>query len=260
MIQSELTRIFKSTKGKIIITLLFLLPLVDFLQHIYNDIIVFGTYDPENHPVFTSFLSSSSMGHFTQILLSFILPLYFLILYDDSYTIDRNSGYLKCLISRKGRRDYYLTKFKISFFMPSIIMFLSLILNFFMCLIIFHSGTSFGGMEDFYQTMNSWFVFGYNHPYLYYFIYIISYCLVCGLCSILGLCCSILFKNHFVAYPVAFFIWIVQAIIPYGVGNAIQPFTEYGLKYFFIGLAIFVFSVLIVFIITYFTRLIKDEI
>lgn len=260
MIKSEIDRIFKSTKGRIIVALLFLLPLIDFMQHIYDDIILFGSYNPDNHPVFTSFLSGSSIGHFTQILLSFILPLYFLILYNDSYITDIKSGYFNCLISRTGRKRYYLTKFKISFFVPSLLMFLSLILNLLLCLIVFHPGNAFGGMENFYTDMDNWFIFGYNHPYLYYFIYIISYCLICGLCSILGLCCSILFKNHFVTYPVTFFIWIIQAIIPFGIGSALQPFTEYGLKYFIIGFALFIFSVLIVFIITYFLRLTKDEI
>jgi len=31
-------RIFKSTKGRLIILLMFLLPLIDFIQHIYNEI------------------------------------------------------------------------------------------------------------------------------------------------------------------------------------------------------------------------------
>ena len=105
MIKCELMRIFKSTKGRLIILLMFLLPLIDFIQHIYNDIILFGSFDPENHPAFTSFLSGSTMGHFTQILLSFILPLYFLLLYADSYTTDRNSGYLKCLIMRVEKKS-----------------------------------------------------------------------------------------------------------------------------------------------------------
>ena len=61
MIKCELMRIFKSTKGRLIILLMFLLPLIDFIQHIYNDIILFGSFDPENHPAFTSFLSGSTI-------------------------------------------------------------------------------------------------------------------------------------------------------------------------------------------------------
>lgn len=254
-------RIFKSTKGRLIILLMFLLPLIDFIQHIYNDIILLGSFDPENHPAFTSFLSGSTMGHFTQILLSFILPLYFLLLYADSYTTDRNSGYLKCLIMRVGKKEYYKTKFKIAAIVPSVIMFFSLLLNFLLCIFFFHSGSSFGGMEEYYHDMNKWFIFGYNHPYIYYFIYIITYCFVCGLCSVLGLCFSIIFRNHYIAYPVSFFVWIIQAIFPYGVGNSIQPFTEYGFNHYLSGLIIFSATVLMVFIVTYFMGLRnKDEI
>lgn len=132
MIESELTRILKSTKGKVGILLIFLFPLVDFMQHIYGDIIAFGDFESYhlNHPAYSSFLAGSSMGHFTQILLFWILPLYFLLLYSDSYTTDRNYGYLKCLLSRTGRKNYYKNKFKIAFLAPIILMFSSFFKSF----------------------------------------------------------------------------------------------------------------------------------
>lgn len=262
MFISELNVIFRSIKGKIAISLIFLLPAVDFFQHIYGEIIAYGEYDSSNfnHPVYCSFLSASSMGNFTQILMFWILPLYFMILYCDSYTSDRNSGYLKCLISRTGRKKYYKTKFKIAFFLPFILMFISLTLNFLMCIIIFHNGDMFGGFEDFYLSMDRWLIFGIEHPFIYYFIYVIADCLIGGLCGILGMCCSILFANHFKAYPISFFVWFLQILIPFGIGNTVQPYTEYGIKYFISGLCILVVSILILFAITYFVRLIKDEI
>ena len=162
---------------------------------------------------------------------------------------------------RVGKKEYYKTKFKIAAIVPSVIMFFSLLLNFLLCIIFFFFFSSFGGMEEYYHDMNKWFIFGYNHPYIYYFIYIITYCFVCGLCSVLGLCFSIIFRNHYIAYPVSFFVWIIQAIFPYGVGNSIQPFTEYGFNHYLSGLIIFSATVLMVFIVTYFMGLRnKDEI
>ena len=262
MIKSELDRVLKSTKGRVALILILIMPIIDLLMHIYGEIIVYGGFESYQffHPTYASFLSGSSVGHFTQILFFWMLPLYFLILYSDSYTTDMKSGYYTSLISRIGKREYFKTKFKIAFLLPFIIMFLSLTLNLIISFLLFHSGYSLGGLEYYYETMNRWFQFGYRNPYLYYFIYIITDSLICALASVLGLCCSILFKNHFKAYPAAFFIWLAQIILPFGIGNTLQPFTEYGLSYFMSGLSIFIACVAIMFGITYFLRIKKDEI
>ena len=96
-------------------------------------------------------------GAFYTILLSFILPLYFLLLYADSYTTDRNSGYLKCLIMRVGKKEYYKTKFKIAAIGSVCNNVFSLLLNFLLCIIFFHSGSSFEAWEEYYHDMNKWF-------------------------------------------------------------------------------------------------------
>lgn len=266
MIKSEIYRTIKSSKGKVIIMLMFVLPFIDMCQHIYWDYYDYIFYNSSvnrsqfDHPVFASFLCSSTQGHFTQILLFWILPIYFLIMYSDSYTTDFNTRYNNSAISKVGKRTYYKSKYIVSFIIPFATVMISLIINLVFCLILFHGGKSFAGMESYYDTMGDWFILGYNHPYIYYGIYIVTFSFICGLCGILGLSCSLITKNHFKSYPVAFFIWFAQIISPLSITYSMQPFIEYDFPYFISALAILIATVSIVFAIAYFMRIRKDEI
>jgi hypothetical protein len=266
MIKSELSRTIKSTKGKIAIGLIFGMPFLDFLLHVYEDIVAYGDYDKLKfglsrflNPAYAGFLSGSSIGKFLQISFFWMLPLYFLILYSDNYITDLKYGYNVCLASRVGKKKYFKNKFEIAFLLPLVITLFSFTFNLICNAIIFHGGNNFRGYEQFYETMDSWFVWGYRNPYIYYFIYLIADAAICALSSILGLCCSILFKNYYTAYPVAFFIWLSQLILPFGAGRSIQPYTEYGLKYFIYGLVCFSAIVIVFLLLTYFIRVKNDD-
>ncbi|MCC8192119.1 MAG: hypothetical protein LIO41_03655 [Ruminococcus sp.] len=261
MLRSELERVFKSTKSRLVIAFLFLMPFIDFVQHIYGDIYLYGEYNScyFSHPVYAAFLSGSSMGNFTQILLFWILPIYFMLLYSDSFITDKKTGYFSCLSARAGRKTYFKTKFLLSFALPFIIVLSTLVINLIMCILLFHGGTMFGGIEDYIDSMEGWTAFGINHQYIYYSVYMITVSFICGVCGALGLCCSILFESHLKAYPCAFFIWFVQILFDHGIGNTVQPYTEYGITYFFSGLLIFLLIFVVVFVITYFVRIKCDE-
>lgn len=265
MIKSELCRIIKSTKGKMIIGMIIGMPFLDFILHVYEDVIAYGDYDKLSfglhrfcHPTYASFLSGSSIGKFLQISFFWMLPLYFLILYSDSYITDKKFGYNVCLISRIGKKEYFKNKFRLAFLLPLILVLISFGFNLFCNFTVFHGGQSFRGYEQFYEDMDSWFIWGYKNPYIYYPVYIAADAYICALCSVLGLCCSILFKNHYTAYPAAFFIWLTQIILPFGAGRSVQPYTEYGLKFFAVGLITFTFIVMSVFIVT-FLKVKKDD-
>lgn len=266
MIKSEMYRIFKSRKGKISISLILAIPFLDFILHVYEDVIFYGDYDKLRfglhrfcHPAYASFLCGSSIGNFLQISFFWMLPLYFLILYSDSYITDQKYGYDVCLISRIGKKEYFKNKFKIAFGFTFIIVLVSFTFNLLCNIIAFHGGHNFRGYEQFWETMDSWFIWGYKNPYIYYPIYMVVDAFLCALSSILGLCCCILFNNYYVAYPVAFFVWLTQIILPFGAGRSVQPYTEYGLSYFIIGTACFTVIVLFIFAVTYFLKVKKDE-
>lgn len=266
MIRSELCRIFKSTKGKIGIALIMGIPFLDFILHVYEDVIAFGDYDKLRfglhrfcHPVYASFLCGSSMGKFLQIGFFWMLPLYFLLLYSDSYITDKKYGYDVCLISRIGKREYFKNKFKLAFLLPFLVVIVSFALNLLCNIIAFHGGQNFRGYEQFYETMDSWFIWGYKNPYIYYLIYMVIDAFLCALSGLLGMSCSILFKNHYTAYPVAFFTWLTQIILPFGAGRSVQPYTEYGLKYFIMGTSCFTLIAVIIFFAAYIIKVKKND-
>jgi len=264
MVKSELTRIMKSKKGKIITGLILGIPFIDFLLHVYEEIILYGEFDKLKpglarfiHPVYAGFLCGSAAEEILQLIFFCVIPVFFLILYSDSYISDMKCGYIDCSVSRSDRSKYFRNKFITAFGMPFLLMLVSLVFNLICNVTVFHGGMSFRGLEQFYELMDNWFVFGYKNPYMYYLAYVLAYSVICGLSSILGLCCCILSENRCKAYPAVFFIWLVQLALPYGAVRTFQPYTEYGIKYFVFGLVCSFAIVLFVFAVTYFMKIVK---
>lgn len=260
MIKSELNRIAGSVKGRVGLALILAMPTVDLLIHIFDDVILYGDFGAYhlNHPVYAGFLCGSAIGKLPQILFFWLLPLYFLVLYSDTVFDDAKYGYGVSLMSRTGRKGYFKAKFTIAFCLPFALVFAELVVNLFFCVLLFHRGYQFGGYEDYYASMGVWFAFGIKHPYLYYAVYIITSSLICGLSGVLGLCSSLLFKSRYVAYFFAFFVWLVQIILPFGIGHTVQPYVEGGFGQFMSGLAIFAASVLALCVVVYCARVRKD--
>lgn len=265
MIKSELYRILKSAKGKVIMIIFILLPLVDFIINWYVEFTGYEgyeylIYEDLSHPSYASFLSGSSQGHVAQILLIWILPIYFLIAYSDSGITDYKTGFKNFTFLRTGKRNYYTSKLIVSFIFPALITFLSLMINFILCNIIFHEGNSFGGMEFDANSNGYLFSISYHNPIISYIIYIFIFAFISGLVSIFSLCVSLISRNSFIAYPTVFFIWFLQIALKYSITYTIQPFIEYDIKYFIAGLTICFSITFISLIVLYFVRIRKDEI
>lgn len=262
MIYSELYRITKSYKGKAIILLILTMQIVDILINFLGNV-----YDYTNipsselyHPAYAAFLSSSSQGHICQILLFWILPLYFLIAYSDSAVTDYNTKYSNCVISRIGSRKYYFSKISTAFIFPFFITFISLVINFIICFLIFRNGQSFANLESYVNNLSYLFKICIQHPYISYFIYICIFSLISGFTGILGVCVSSITRNYFITYPLIFFLWLLQIASKYSITYTFQPFIEYGFKYFIIGFIRCFFITTISVILLYVKRIQKDEI
>lgn len=265
MIQSEFMRIIKSTKGKVISVIIILLPLIDIMFNWYEDFTGYDgyenlIYEGLSHPSYASFLSGSSQGHIAQILMIWILPIYFLIAYSDSGVTDYKTGYKNFVFLRTSKKIYYKTKLIVSFIFPVIITLISLTINFIICNIIFQTGKSFNGMEVDADSNGMLFKISYHNPIVSYIGYILIFALISGLVSVLAQSIALISKNTFITYPIVFFVWFLQIISKYSITYTIQPFIEYGINYFIIGLAICIVITLIPLIILYFVRIKADEI
>lgn len=263
-IKSELFKIMKSKKSIFFIILIFLIPFIDLISNmgIYREYWTNKYAYPDGlasgmimHPVVGSFLTGSGQGHISQMLLVWMMPIYLMIIYSDSYIREVRYGYNNIIFSKTDRKTIIRQKYILSFLVPFLISLVSLIVNFILAQIIFHGGTE--NIE--YLSPESVKVYLIN-PNITYLVYILIYSLVSGGCGILCSGISFLIPDNKIAYPSAFLLWTVQIISPYSLTYVVQPFIEYGLNYTVPAIVIFVAVVMCILIISYRYKVRYDEI
>lgn len=268
MIKIELLRIFKSRKSMILMLFLILIPFMDLIQN-WTSTFLDYYMNPESyaetlsrqeilHPAAAAFLSGNSGGHLAQMLQIWILPIFLLVIYCDSFIAEKKINYHYTLLTKIRKKDYLNSKFVISFFLPFTICLISLIINFVFSLLLFHGGTGFKGMENFIEP-NTFSGLTMSHPYPTYCIYIIIYCMIAGGCGCLCTGLSFLFPDYKIAYPLAFCIWYIQIMWPFSITYAMQPFIEYGLNRIIPAVIIFAFITIVTSVITWIRKVHCDE-
>lgn len=264
--RSEIFKVIKSKKSLAFIIIMFIIPFIDLIWNmltVYNDYWMnkeaYGGVLPSSrvlHPVMGSFLTGGSQGHIAQMLLIWVLPIYLMIIYSDLYIREVQYGYNNIVFCKSDRRMIIKRKIKLSFYIPFFISLISLIINFVLAQIIFWGGEDFKGMiiEPGFEGVCL------SYPNITYLLYIIVYSMISGGCGMICSGISYVIPNVKIAYPLAFFIWIVQIISPYSLTYAMQPFIEYGPEYFLPALAIFVIVVIGIVVVSYRYKVKYDEI
>jgi hypothetical protein len=191
-----------------------------------------GKLSRENllHPAYASFLSGTSQGHVAQMLLIWILPLYILLIYSDFYILEKKIGYSHITYTKCSRSELLKARFFLSFFLPFIILLFSLLLNFVLSLIIFNGGQNFMGLEMYPDHNVTLLTLSLKHPYIAYIIYLFVFAILAGCCGLMCTALSLLFPHYKYVYPAAFFIWILQIMLPNSLTYLMQPFIEYGFR------------------------------
>lgn len=272
IIESEVLRILKSKRTIFFICVMLIIPIIDLcinINSVYGDYFTHREaykYGLSSHmimaPAIASFLSGTSQGHIPQMLLIWVLPLYLMIIYSDSYIQERKVGYNVIIFSQVSRKKIVTTRLSISFLVPFIISFVSMLLNFLLANIVFMGGEDLHGAQFMLGTgdMDSFRELCYNHLNLTYCIYIVVYSIIAGGVGLLCTCISFLIPQYKIAYPVAFLVWMGQVIAPYSITFAIQPFIEYGPEYFIPAIMIFLAILLCTMIIAIKYKVGYDEI
>ncbi|MBQ8043211.1 MAG: hypothetical protein IJ272_03550 [Clostridia bacterium] len=210
------------------------------------------------HPAKASYLSGSSEGHLTQIILLWLLPLYALNLFSDRYISEYSRGYVNVVLARTSRKKYYFAKIMASFIIPFGVYLISLLVNFGLAQIIFYEGYNFNGMELFAEY-GGWFAFMYDSPNLAYMIYALATAVAAGLCGVICQCVAFLTKKYVITYLITFFIWMAMVMMDDSITYLMQPFTEYGLDYMIRSGAILLGVTLICIVIVAAAKVKKDE-
>lgn len=247
MIIQECLKFLKSTKSKIVCFIVFLLSLAHTIDAVFFQNI-YGEANNHYHPVYACFINGSSSLLMFKSIFIWLMPAFLTISYCDKYIRERKNGVTNLYFTKTQRKNFFLSKtttaFIVPFFMCGIPHLFSLIVS-----IIFLNGNN--GFAD----MQSWSVeeagsFLYaciNHPYLTYFIYLISSLIIFGLLGVICQGLIFIFEDSRLALIIALAIWL-GIYLSNGYTNinyAMQPFNDGEL----LGFAVAYLSYLPMFVI-----------
>lgn len=255
IVKKELTDVWHHPKSKLILIIMIIIPIVDlcmvfwpwareliFYGDAYEDVDLFIKQMP--HPSRGAFLSGASHGHIPQMLLMWLLPFYVLSIYADSHVNEYKLGYDILLVTRKKKTDIFGGKIISGFITGFTAFFISLSINYLLCIILFYKGKSFSGLEIYAEEIPL-LDLSISHPILTYIVYIILSSIIAGLCSMMCVALSYIFKNHKLLYAISIIAWFVQISYKYSIVYVMQPFTEYGLEIMATSFCIFLAIVFI---------------
>ena len=265
MFRHEFMLIRKNKKTKIIISFLLLLVIADLILAWYQNIGIqypVKVTDPDNiiHPAFASFLSASTEGHITQMLYLWLLPIHLLLIYCDLPVSERQSGYTSLLYTKLEKRNCLKIRLIFSFLFSFFIVFVTLVINYIGCILIFWTGTDFrGGRLDDYPD-HLVYTFSMKHPYSAYFLYIVMTAFIAGGCGMICMGLSFVIKQYKFLYLFGFLLWYLQITGPCSLTYVFQPFIEYDLNYMIPAFLIFFVFWWGITLFGYYYRVKKDEI
>lgn len=240
----ELCKTFKDKKRLLVAVVILILPIIDVLmkvQEVFSDYWMNPEFYPNGlssndlfRPSIASFLSGSGGGNICQMLLIWLMPIYIMILYVDSFLQEKENGYSSIYLTKIRKQKVYNNKVLTSFLIVTVLNFVSLLINHVMASVIFYGGEymrwldSLSGFDHFFE----WCISNDEWAYI---IYMLSYSLIVGAYAIFCMNISFLFSDRKIVFAIAVILWIVLVISPYSITYAMQPFTEYGLRYFIVA-------------------------
>lgn len=266
MIKKEIKTFFKS-KLQIAVFLVTILIMILDVYLVYNintplqEYLSGGEFDANNiyHPTKAAFLSGKSRGHIPQIILTWYMPLFVLLLCSDNYVTEHGRKYSHIMMTHVGKKKYVLHKYIASFLIGTGWFAVGIIVNFLAAFVVFRGGKSFSLSLNFFEEIASESdIFIYSHPYLIYFLYSAGAVLIAGICSVLCRSVAFLAKKYKHTYFISFAIWMVLVISPFSVAELFQPFTEYGLKHIAVGYAELILLTAVVTVVAY-RRMMKED-
>lgn len=204
-------------------------------------------------PASAAFLSGASHGHIPQEIIIWLLPIYILFLYGDSYTNEKKRNAFQILKIRCSQRKIYGYRLLSAFIIGFVISFIACLMNYIICIFVFHDC-----LLQKESAIDMITILSSQYPNISYIIYIIIFSSICGLLSssLTGL--SFMITMKIPLYTISFGVWYFQIINKYSITYLIQPFQEFGLSYMIPAGLIFLL-ICIVFILLGYIRVRYDE-
>ena len=285
MLKKEILSILKSKRALLIVLIIFIIPIIDInmaskemrvsYKRAHKEEILKSQAEEKieakkqgyrfhsswiTHPAYASFLSRSTHGHSTQIMLLCLLPFMVLNLISDKYIWEAKRGYNNIMLSRGAKKKYILSKYTASFLIPFVVFALSLLLNFIFAQVIFRTGNNFMGIEVLFNIKyGKWFYLEGKYPNLIYLLYIFVTSCLAGMCGLITQSLAFISKRYTITYILGFFIWMWLQTTPYNLTYATQPFIEYGFEDFIKSVMLYVGVGLGISLITFIFKVRQDE-
>lgn len=219
--KSQFSRVLRNKLSRIVLLAIMLIPCMEIFQLLsYGKVYLAKAF----------FLSGSTIGHVTQIILLWFLPLYLLVICSDDPIQDKKTGVRDIWISKLGKKKYFFVKLKTAFIVSFSVIFLALTINFLINSLIFDmagfsSANNYDGVsgEAFLKKQ-------VESPYLSIFLFSVTTSFFAGLIGAAGTCFSMLTYDKKITYPVTFAFWYILISNEGTVMYLFQPFAEYGLE------------------------------
>lgn len=209
---------------KIIFLVIFILMTLDIL--ILNS--QMENYDPN----FSTFLAGSSLGHYMQMLILWLIPAYVLLGESSWFILDEKTKNSSILISKFGKRKYIIYYLLNVLFSTFILIFANLIINYIIVNIINHGGTisqfsyqgsDYSGIGNLQEQL--------DNPIIANIIFIITTSFFIALYAVFTSCLSFLFTKLSHVFLLSFALWFIIISGDYSILLAFQPFAEYSFQY-----------------------------
>jgi len=160
--------------------------------------------------VFNQWLGGLSFG-LAPTVFFFIFPLLISIPYGWSHAYEQRNGYIRQMVLRMGRRQYYVSKYAATFISAGLAMVIPLLFSFLISLIVFPAitpdvsyYTSYGVFAE--ALMSQWY---YSQPFLYVGAYLLLDFFFCGLLGGIAFAIAASVKNRITCMLAPFFIAIL---------------------------------------------------
>ncbi|CEK36221.1 membrane-spanning protein,ABC-type transport system involved in multi-copper enzyme maturation, permease component,ABC-2 family transporter protein [[Clostridium] sordellii] len=160
---------------------------------------------------FTRWMSNDCFNVYS-IIFFIALPVLATVPYSDSYWIDKNSGFIKNLLTRVKKSDYFISKYITSFIIGGISVIIPLIFNLYILFMTLPSvnPTIFSKLEPIRNMIQNWYYF---HPYMYILAYLFMTFMFGGVYASIGLAVSTFCKNKFFVMAIPTLAYILMFIL-----------------------------------------------
>ena len=150
-----------------------------------------------------------------------ILPLLCTVPYAITYFVDRQDGLINQLITRMGRRNYYIAKLLVCFVNGGTIAVVPLIVNLVACMCFLPWGMPLRSTNVYpVGESNAFSEIFYTKPFLYVLIYLVLTFILFGLITASTMLLSLLVENRYALITAPFILYFAEHVfLSFGLGN-----------------------------------------